>query len=182
MNLAKVKLWGKLVGAVAWDESAGYATFEFDAAFKKLDWDVSPIKMSIYENQRLFSFPELRKKSNASFDTFKGLPGFLADALPDRYGSQLINMWLAQQGRPQNSMNPVEMLCFIGTRGMGALEFEPTVLKESKRSFSVEMESLVDISQRLLNQKEQFVTNLNKDEEKAILEILTIGTSARPKA
>ncbi len=92
---------------------------------------------------------------------------------------------MAQQGRPQDSMNPVEMLCFIGTRGMGALEFEPTVLKETKRSFSIEIDSLVDTAQKMLDKREAFTTNLNKEEEQAVLEILKIGTSAggaRPKA
>lgn len=106
-------------------------------------------------------------------------------ALPDRYGNELINLWLAQRGRSQNSMNPVELLCFIGTRGMGALEFEPVTLKESKRAFSVEIDSLVDIAQRMLSKKEGFATNLQADEENAIMEILRIGTSAggaRPKA
>jgi len=132
-----------------------------------------------------FSFPELRKEKNTEYDTFRGLPGLLADSLPDRYGNQLINLWLAQQGRPQDSMNPVEMLCFIGTRAMGALEFEPTVLKESRRTFSIEIDSLVGIAQKMLSQRENFTTNLQKDEESAVLEILKIGTSAggaRPKA
>jgi serine/threonine-protein kinase HipA len=118
-------------------------------------------------------------------DTFKGLPGLLADVLPDRYGNELINLWLAQQGRPQNSMNPVEMLCFIGTRGMGALEFEPASEVERKTTFSVELDSLVATARKMLTQKEAFVTNLQKEESKAILEILRIGTSAggaRPKA
>jgi serine/threonine-protein kinase HipA len=109
----------------------------------------------------------------------------LADVLPDRYGNELINLWLAQQGRQMDSMNPVEILCFMGTRGMGALEFEPTTLNESKRSFSLEIDSLVDIAQKLLSKKEAFVSNLKADEEKAIMEILRIGTSAggaRPKA
>jgi len=127
----------------------------------------------------------LRKNKNAEFDTFKGLPGLLADVLPDKYGNQLINIWLAQQGRPQDSMNPVEMLCFIGSRGMGALEFEPVTINESKKTFSIEINSLVDIAQKLLTKKKSFTTNLQKDEEKAIMEILKIGTSAggaRPKA
>jgi serine/threonine-protein kinase HipA len=141
--------------------------------------------MSINERKRDFYFPALRKKSEPALDTFKGLPGLLADVLPDRYGNELINLWLAQQGRPPDSMNPVETLCFMGTRGMGALEFEPTTLKESKKTFSVEIDSLVDIARKMLTRKEAFVTNLQKDEEKAILEILRIGTSAggaRPKA
>ena len=127
----------------------------------------------------------MRKNKNAEFDTFKGLPGLLADVLPDKYGNQLINIWLAQQGRPQDSMNPAEMLCFIGSRGMGALEFEPVTINESKKTFSIEINSLVDIAQKLLTKKKSFTTNLQKDEEKAIMEILKIGTSAggaRPKA
>jgi serine/threonine-protein kinase HipA len=185
MNTAYVKIWGELVGAVAWSEATGIATFEYDATFKAKGWDLAPLQMSIYDRKTTFSFPALRKKSDPTLDTFKGLPGLLADVLPDRYGNELINLWLAQQGRPLDSMNPVEMLCFIGTRGMGALEFEPTTLQESKRTFSVEIDSLVGIAQRMLSKKETFATNLKADEEKAILEILRIGTSAggaRPKA
>ena len=185
MNAAEVKIWRELVGAVAWNDDIGVAVFEYDPKFKKLGWDLSPLKMSISSAKSQFSFPELRKDKNAEFDTFKGLPGLLADALPDKYGNQLINMWLAQQGRSQDSMNPVEMLCFIGTRGMGALEFEPTTLKESKRTFSIEIDSLVETAQKMLSQREDFTTNLQKDEEKAVMEILKIGTSAggaRPKA
>lgn len=185
MQVAEVNIWNKLVGAVAWDESTGYATFEYDPKFKQSGWDVAPLKMPISTTKNTFSFPELRKEKNAEFDTFKGLPGLLADALPDRYGKQLINVWLAQQGRPQDSMNPVEMLCFIGTRGMGALEFQPAVLKESKRTFAIDIDSLVATAQKMLHQREAFTTNLKKDEEQAVSEILKIGTSAggaRPKA
>ncbi len=185
MNTAYVKIWGELVGAVAWDETTGYATFEYNPKFKTKGWDLSPLQMPIKGNKSSFNFPALRKRNDPALDTFKGLPGLLADVLPDKYGNELINLWLAQQGRPLDSMNPVEMLCFIGTRGMGALEFEPTILKESKRTFSLEIDSLVDIAQKILSKKEAFVTNLKADEEKAIMEILRIGTSAggaRPKA
>ncbi|HED07232.1 MAG TPA: type II toxin-antitoxin system HipA family toxin [Ignavibacteria bacterium] len=185
MNVAEVKIWKKLVGAVAWNENIGVANFEYDPKFKKLGWDLSPLKMPVSSAKRQFSFPELRKDKNTELDTFKGLPGLLADVLPDTYGNQLINMWLSQQGRPQDSMNPVEMLCFIGTRGMGALEFEPPTLKESQRIFDIEIDSLVEITQKMLSQREDFTTNLQKDEEKAVVEILKIGTSAggaRPKA
>ena len=185
MQVAEVKIWGKLVGAVAWNTEMGFATFEYDPKFKQLGWDLAPLKMAISDNRNQFSFPELRKDKNSVFDTFKGLPGLLADALPDKYGNQLINLWLAQQGRPIDSMNPVEKLCFIGSRGMGAMEFEPAVLKESKRAFSIEIDSLVSIAQKMLDKREAFSTNLKKDEEQAVLEILKIGTSAggaRPKA
>jgi serine/threonine-protein kinase HipA len=185
MNTALVKIWGELAGAVAWDNTTGYATFEYDPKFKRKGWELAPIQMPVSESKSSYNFPALRKKSDPALDTFKGLPGLLADVLPDRYGNELINLWLARQGRPLDSMNPVETLCFIGTRGMGALEFEPTTLKESKRTFSVDIDSLVDIAGKMLTKKEAFVTNLQEYEEKAILEILRIGTSAggaRPKA
>lgn len=185
MDVAEVKIWGKLAGAVAWDETTGYATFEYDPDFRHHGWDLAPLKMPVADSGHLYAFPELRKDRNAEFDTFKGLPGLIADALPDRYGNRLINVWLAQQGRPPESMNPVEMLCFIGTRGMGAMEFEPPVLKEYIRPFSIEIDSLVDTARRILRRREAFATNLREDEEKAVLEILKIGTSAggaRPKA
>lgn len=185
MTTAFVKIWGELAGAVAWDEKTGLASFEYDSKFKKMNWDLSPLVMPIESPKRIFSFPELRREKDSPFDTFKGMPGLLADVLPDKYGNQLINVWLAQHGRAQDSMNPVEMLCFIGTRGMGALEFEPAVFREGKRSFAIEIESLVDIARKLLSQKAAFHTNLHKDDEQAIMEIIKTGTSAggaRPKA
>ena len=185
MNAAYVKIWGELVGAVAWNETDGTATFEYDSKFKNKSWDLSPLQMPLSNVNNRFNFPALRKKKDTTLDTFKGLPGLLADVLPDRYGNELINLWLAQQGRAIDSMNPVEMLCFIGTRGMGALEFEPTTLSESKRTFSVEIDHLVSIAKKMLSRKEAFITNLKADEEKSIMEILRIGTSAggaRPKA
>lgn len=185
MTVAEVKMWGHLVGAVAWDENANLAVFEFTRSFKSLQWDIAPFTLPISSTQYIFRFPELRRKNTPELDTFKGLPGLLADALPDRYGNELMNMWLAQNGRPINSMNPVEMLCFMGNRGMGALEFEPGALVENKKSRRLEIESLVEMADRLLNQKQSFRTNLQEGEEQALAEILRIGTSAggaRPKA
>lgn len=186
MDVAEVKIWGQLVGAVAWNQRAGVALFEYDSNFKSKKLDLAPLKMPIGSPSNIFSFPELKNQSKSiELDTFKGLPGLLADSLPDRYGNQLINVWLAQNGRPQNSMNPVEMLCFIGTRGMGALEYQPATTREGKRSFSIEIDSLVEIAQRMLSQRESFSTSLQKDEADAVMQILRIGTSAggaRPKA
>ena len=185
MNTAWVHIWGKMAGAVAWDESTGLASFEYDPDFKKWGWELSPLKMPLTQEQKIYSFPELRQEKYANYNTFKGLPGLLADMLPDRYGRDLINLWLVQQGRPENSMNPVEMLCFIGQRGIGALEFEPATLKQNVHTFAVEMNTLVTIAAKMLSEREAFVTNLKSDEEKAMREILKIGTSAggaRPKA
>ena len=181
ITTAFVKIWNETIGAVAWNPETGIASFEFEPKFLSKKWDIAPLKMSIANaNRRVFSFPELR-----DVKTFKGLPGLLADVLPDDYGNQLINSWLAQNGRPENSMNPVELLCFIGNRGMGALEFEPSQFKANKRAFDIEVDSLVTITQKMLYKREGFETNLNQDEQQAMMDILKIGTSAggaRPKA
>lgn len=185
VDVAEVNIWGELVGAVRWDETEQLASFQYDKTFLTKGIDLSLIKMSVKNGDRIYSFPELRKAKDEQTSTFKGLPGLLADSLPDKYGNQLINIWLAQNGRPPNSMNPVEQLCFIGERGMGALEFEPAQFKKNKQTFAIEIKSLVEVAQKALSIRESFEVNLHKDEEKVMSEILKIGTSAggvRPKA
>ncbi len=185
VKTAFVKIWGQTAGAVAWDEEQQLGTFEYDKTFLQQGCDLSPLKMPLDERRTLFSFPELRVPRNSEYDTFKGLPGLLADALPDKYGNQLINVWLAQQGREAGSMNPVEKLCFIGARAMGALEFDPAIVSTRKDTFKVELDSLVEIAGQLMQEREAFHVNLKKEEATAIKEIITIGTSAggaRPKA
>ena len=185
VDVAEVKIWGELVGAVRWDDNQKLASFQYDKKFLAKDWDLSPLKMPISHTDRIYSFPDLRAEKGNSINTFKGLPGLLSDALPDRYGNQLINIWLAQNGRPMDSMNPVEQLCFIGTRGMGALEFEPAQLTKNKTAFSLEIKSLVEVAKKMLSNKEGFETKLDENEKKTMMDILKIGTSAggaRPKA
>lgn len=180
ITTAFVHIWDELIGAVAWDEVTRIASFEYDAGFISKNIDLSPLKMPVNASGRIFNFPELKENS-----TFKGMPGLLADTLPDNYGNQLINNWLAQNGRPENSLNPVELLCFIGKRGMGAIEFEPSQFAPGKNTFKVELDSLVNSIQEILSKREGFETNLNKDEHLAMMQILKIGTSAggaRPKA
>jgi serine/threonine-protein kinase HipA len=172
ITTAFIHLWGKRVGAVAWDSDTGVASFEFEPSFVGNGWDVAPIKMPVESPQTIFSFPELRDLS------FKGLPGLLSDVLPDKYGSTLINAWLARNGRPANSLNPVEMLCYIGRRGMGALEFEPAMPKGKNATTKVELESLIDMASKILSGRQDFTTNLTANEEKALMDILRIGTSA----
>ena len=185
VDVAEVKIWGKLAGAIRWDEAQQLGYFQYAPQFTENGWDISPLKMPLAQGGRIYSFPENRKGRSETEDTFKGLPGLLADSLPDKYGNKLINTWLARQGRSENSMNPVEKLCFIGTRGMGALEFEPAQIKSGIKTFSLELNSLVDVAKKILNEREAFLTQLTQEEEKAMMEILKIGTSAggaRPKA
>ena len=185
VDYAYVKIWDTLVGAVTWDSKRKLADFQYDKKFIEKNWDLSPLKMPVSNGDRIYSFPELLPSKENTEDTFKGLPGLLADSLPDKYGNILIDKWLAQNERAPDNMNPVEKLCFIGNRGMGALEFEPNQIKASKNTFSIEVKSLVEIAQKMLSNREHFETNLNAAEQQGMKEILKIGTSAggaRPKA
>lgn len=178
VRTAFVKLWGQRIGALVWDERQELAFFEYDRRFASGKLDISPIRMPL--GNRVYGFPELR--GNA---TFKGLPGLLADSLPDRYGNELINGWLARHGRPENSLNPVELLCFIGNRGMGALEFEPSTLPAQEQGQLLELSSLIETTKKLLKSREQFETQTDKAMRDVMLNVLKMGTSAggaRPKA
>ena len=179
VDVAEVKIWDKLVGAIRWDNQQQLGYFQYDKEFLKLGWDLSPIKMPLSQGQRIHSFPDLRQNRQNIENTFKGLPGLLSDTLPDKYGNNLINIWLAKQGRQANSMNPVEKLCFIGSRAMGALEFEPTQLKKGTASFALELDSLIGVAKKMLTERENFLTHLDKNEEKAMKDILKIVLARR---
>ena len=174
ITTAEIKIWNKLVGAIAWDSKNEIGSFEFNPEFEKNNWDVAPIKMPLENSEgKVFSFPDLRNTS-----TFKGLPGLVADLLPDRYGNALINTWLTRQGRPTDSLNPVELLCFIGSRGMGAIEVEPAFPKAAAKSTNIEIDSLISVADKILSGRTNFTTNVTGNEEKALIDILKIGTSA----
>ena len=173
ITTAFINIWKHHAGAIAWDDSTGLGSFEFEPSFLKNNLDISPLKMPVtIPAGKIFSFPELRTSSS-----FRGLPGLLADLLPDRYGNALINAWLARHGRPQNSMNPVEILCFIGKRGMGAMEIEPAFPKGSDKAGKVEIDELVRIADDILSGRKEFSASLPEDEEKAMSDLLKMGTS-----
>ncbi|MEO8150048.1 MAG: type II toxin-antitoxin system HipA family toxin [Bacteroidia bacterium] len=175
ITIAKVNLWKTLVGAVLWDKQKGVATFEFDATFSKKDWDVSPVTMPLKEiknGQRIFSFPLLNK------ETYKGLPGLLADSLPDKFGNNLLDAWLARQGRDPDSVNPVERLCYTGKRGMGAIEFEPATHSIDDNNEQIEIKALVRLAREVLEEKKKLRTNIKAKPDKALSNIISVGTSA----
>ncbi len=175
---AKIKIWNQLVGAVLWDEYSQIGAFEFDKAFAKNGWDVSPLMMpleKVESGQTIFEFMEI---NNGSQNTFYGLPGLLSDALPDKYGTRLINAWLASQGRTPDSMNPVERLCYMGKRGMGALEFEPATHATKETAVGIDVKSLVEVAQQILGERKEFSTKLKANEKKGLEDIIRVGSSA----
>lgn len=178
VDVAEIWIWDQLAGVVLWDDTEQLGSFEFDPNFLQSGLDISPIKMPIRQGKRIYSFPELRPSRGDAFDTFKGLPGLLADMLPDKYGNQLINTWLIQNGRQADSLNPVEQLCFIGKRGVGALEIRPSLRQDSGKATHLEIDSLVHIAGKILNSRADFQADLSSEEQSALSDILKIGTSA----
>ncbi len=171
MSDAEVKLWGKTIGAVSWNREQEIAYFEYTPSFIKSGIQVAPFMMPLSE--QIFSFPALSKQ------TFQGLPGLLADSLPDKFGNALIDSWLAREGRTKESFDPVERLCYIGTRGMGALEFFPAIGPKAKKSKELDIEALVSLASDILTHREGFKASFDaEDREEAMRDILRVGTSA----
>lgn len=169
VDVAKARLFGQNIGTFSWDDAYRVARFEYDKDFLGRGIEPSPLMMPVQEG-RIYSFGSLNR------DTFNGLPGMLADSLPDTYGRALFDRWLALTGR--TSGNPVESLCFLGQRCMGALEFEPATGPASDGDMRFEIDSLVDVARDALSKKEDFGVNLEDDRKAAIAEILRLGTSA----
>jgi serine/threonine-protein kinase HipA len=168
--VAEVRLWGQRVGAVA-EEDSGTVTFEFAPAFVKTGLEISPVKLPLSLRGPV-TFPEL-----ARIPSFEGLPGVLADALPDRFGNAVIARYFAERGTPAAALSPVQKLLYIGKRSMGALEFRPALVVPATRAERepLEIATLVEEARRLIEGRA----------DSTIAEMMRIGASAggaRPKA
>jgi serine/threonine-protein kinase HipA len=178
MTVAAVTLWGTRIAAVSIDAGARYATFQYDPAFARSGIQLAPVRMPL--RTQPYRFPGLPD------DAFSGLPGLLADSLPDRWGTALVNAWLASQGRDQSSFDVVQRLCYVGPRGAGALEFLPAHEPTFSGGVDLQVDALVRLASEVLAERAEFVTELSENpDEEAMKAILAIGSSAggaRPKA
>ncbi|EGR1892947.1 type II toxin-antitoxin system HipA family toxin [Vibrio vulnificus] len=181
MEVITITYQGDLVGALSFDTEKGLGSFEYDPSFVKKGVELSPIKMPL--SNRIYRFPEL------DFNTFKGLPGLIADSLPDDFGNAVLNAWVASQGRSPSDITPLQRLQYTGKRGMGALEYAPaTKLRSLNASQQVEIQSLVSIAQEILDSRGNFEVELKQngqDDREAMMSLLSVGMSAggaRPKA
>jgi serine/threonine-protein kinase HipA len=171
MTLAEVKLWGRTIGAVLLEDGGRFAAFQYDPAFARSGIEVSPITMPLGE--QVYVFPDLPT------NTFHGLPGLLADSLPDGFGNALIDAWLATQGRTSESFNAVERLCYTGRRGMGALEFLPALGPKPQPAKHIEIDALVKLASDVLTHRKNLkATFASASRKNALNDILRVGTSA----
>ncbi len=171
MTVAEVRMWGRQIGAVTVERPGGVASFEYAEAFRRSGIQVAPLMMPL--SSRVYRFPGLAERS------FHGLPGMLADALPDKFGNAVIDAWLASQGRLPSEIDAVERLCYTGQRGMGALEFEPAQGPQADEAVPLEVAALVRLASQVLTDREQFRTNWEDGREAAALkQILQVSASA----
>ena len=171
MTLAEVRLWGRSIGAVSLEDGAEVAAFQYEPAFARSGIEIAPLEMPL--SDRIYGFAALPRPA------FHGLPGLLADSLPDRFGNALIDAWLAAGGRTPESFNAVERLCYVGARGMGALEFVPVLGPRSRQSTQLAVDALVELASRVLSSRSAVGGSLTEDHARAALEdILKVGTSA----
>jgi len=167
-TVAEVRLWGRQIGAVSLADGDSAATFEYAPAFVDSRIEVSPLMMPL--SRSIYRFPQLAQQS------FHGLPGLLADSLPDRFGNALIDAWLATQGRAPHSLNAVERLCYTGERGMGALEFSPAKGPRARTATAVHIDQLVTLASTILSERSGLHASL--DSQGSLADILRVGTSA----
>jgi serine/threonine-protein kinase HipA len=169
--IAEVQLWGRTIGAVSLDSGRDVAAFQYDPAFARSGIELSPLVMPLSE--RVYEFPALPR------NTFHGLPGLLADSLPDKFGNALIDAWLATQGRPAEDFGAIERLCYTGSRGMGALEYVPALGPKPRKAAAVEIDALVRLASDVLIHRGDLRGHFHETgKAKALQEILRVGTSA----
>ena len=177
--IVDVKLWGQMVGSLIWDASSEMAVFEYDSRFRRDGLDIAPLTMPLSKGTRPFSFPANRN------ECFKGLPGLIADSLPDKYGDQIITEWFKRQGLSIDDITPLERLSYMGKRGMGALEYEPSKAAAAlNESSEIYIDELTRLAEDIFTKRDAFQSRMIQ-EDKIILDILRVGTSAggaKPKA
>jgi serine/threonine-protein kinase HipA len=170
-TVAEVRLWGRAIGAVSLEEGARISAFQYDPAFLASGIELAPITMPL--SRQIYQFPSLSEMS------FHGLPGLLADSLPDKFGNALIDAWLATQGRSPESFNAVERLCYIGVRGMGALEFAPATGPPPQRSATIQVDELVKLASEVLTHRASLQVSFAPGRRhEGLQEMLRVGTSA----
>lgn len=169
--IAEVRLWGRTIGAVSQEPGEAVAAFQYDPGFIHSGIEPAPLVMPL--SDRIYRFPEL------ALESFHGLPGLLADSLPDKFGNALINAWLAAQGRSAASFSAVERLCYTGVRGMGALEFAPILGPRPRKASGIALDALVELASEVLSNRNALSGDFSAPKrEKALNDILRVGTSA----
>lgn len=177
--IVDIKLWGQSVGSLYWEKETEAAVFEYEKRFIRSGLDIAPLVMPLASRQMPYQFLQNRTKC------FSGLPGMVADSLPDAFGRQIISEWFTGKGYSADDITPLDYLCYVGKRGMGALEFEPCRTSEGlEESSELHLRELTALAESVFSERERFQALLRQSDKK-VIDILKVGTSAggaKPKA
>ena len=167
-NIVKVMLWGQEVGSLYWDERRKRAVFNYHPDFIKAGLDIAPLSASIKDPRNRLPIYGL-----ANDDIFYGLPAFISDSLPGRWGNAVFDAWAAENNVSASEITSVDKLSFIGKRSMGALEFEPAQAFDEQRSY--QLAELYKKALEILHGREE-VTVAGQD--LTLSALYEVGTSA----
>lgn len=173
MISAEVYLWGTKIGTVAQKDTADVPKFWYDSNFAKSDIELSPIMMPL--STQAYSFPSLNEK------TFYGLPGLLADSLPDKFGTRIINDYLSRQGRSPENLTSIERLCYVGKRGTGALEYVPQKGVHSPDQV-INIDDLAKLADKILSDRKDIHIKADEEAMEQLIKVSTSAGGARAKA
>ena len=169
LDTIRVTLWGDTIGALTWHPRSGFAEFQYAPEFAASGLQPSPLMMPV--RQQSYAFPALARSAS-----FTGLPGLVADSLTEKFGNRVLDRWLARQGRRLADMTPIERLCYLGRRGMGALQYEPDTDPEANALVDVDVGELGRIAEHILQQRDERVETVAADD--ALQKLIQVGTSA----
>lgn len=169
MKYLKVNLWGHEIGRLVWDSATRRTYFMYNPERKNEIPDIAPL-LSPAKNRNI-----LLPIYGDERPLYQRLPPFIADSLPDSWGNALFDKWVKDNKIPRNKVTPLYKLMFIGTRGMGALEYEPYAA-DLTHTRTIDIKSLYDISLKILEDRDNVVLNAN--EELTLQALLAVGTSA----
>lgn len=176
-NSLKVLLWGQEIGRLSWDDRRGLGYFEYSREFLQGSLDAFPLVAPIAQ-------PTSRRPimGDREARVYHKLPPFIADSLPDAWGNQVFECWRIENGLRSQETTPLDILSFIGKRGMGALEFVPES-SGIRKSESLNIQALTELAQRIFREREQ--VKIRPDESLTMRALMAVGTSAggrQPKA
>ncbi|MBQ4059050.1 MAG: type II toxin-antitoxin system HipA family toxin [Lachnospiraceae bacterium] len=167
-DTAEVYLWGTRVGIIHQDISKVYAAFEYDENFVNSGIELSPLRMPLGKN--IYEFPALIG------EPFYGMPGLVADSLPDRFGNAVIEQWLMSLGKSLSDFTAIDRLCYTGKRGMGALEYVPASTEIKDIDENINVREMVKFASDVLNNREK--VSLNANDRLTYSQLVQIGSSA----
>ena len=173
-SIVEVRLWGTTIGHLGYKPGqTEVASFEYAEQFSQSGIQISPLQMPA--PTRNHSFPDISQR------TFKGVPGIFADSLPDKFGNQLIDLFMAEKKVASEDVTTLDRLLYIGERGMGALEYRPSASFNDTGTddLALDIHTLAELASCVISKDETKREHLLDIENRTqALKLIRVGSSA----